>query len=474
MQPKKVYIAAPFRRDSNRDLNPPHKAYGAYDDDEKKAVLESVEDVFLADGWVTCLPHRDEGRWGKEFGYEPDEIGRLCFRHVDTSDLILALPGRSRGVAAELGRASAAGTPILVFLEEDEEPSTLLGGLAQSPVDPSGLPRRGEICIHRVDRYADVPRRLESLLGVTRRQETSDLNVSIVDIGSNSIKLSTFSTQHGRRPFPIDDANGRESIAIADSVRSSGRISNEKLSEIEVVLRGYRSKADRKHARIRVVGTEALRRAQNLDDIHALVERILGSKLEVLTQHDEAKAVADAVRSSLNTAEPTSSLNLGASSVQVVTGLESTAQRVHLYNFGTKDLTESYPWVAPMANSAWVAVLDAARDRLQSGDLVRSEKQTFLYQTGGELDFFLRCRLDMSICRIDPTHVSLVSVEHFRDFAATFAARHPAEVKSETRLQTGWLSGAVASNAIALATAEMLRASYLVPSNLNVVDGLLP
>src|SRR5690348_11944058 len=85
---RKVYIAAAFRQFSNRENAT--QAYGRVVDDQYINFLEHIEGIFLAHGFYTCLPHRDEGGWGRVY-YEPDAISGLCYRHVATSDVVFAI-----------------------------------------------------------------------------------------------------------------------------------------------------------------------------------------------------------------------------------------------------------------------------------------------------------------------------------------------------------------------------------------------
>src|SRR2546421_8253253 len=95
----KVYIAAAFRQFSNWTPGSA-LAYGEIANTEYVELLEAVESIFIEFGFDTCLPHRDEGRWGSVY-YAPPAISALCFRHVETSDVIFALAEDGRGVHLE-------------------------------------------------------------------------------------------------------------------------------------------------------------------------------------------------------------------------------------------------------------------------------------------------------------------------------------------------------------------------------------
>ena len=132
---RKVYIAAAFRKHSKRTDE--DRAYGEVLNPVYIEFLESIEDLFLDFGFSTCLPHRDEGMWGKVY-YDPGAISALCFRHVHTSDVIFALAEEGRGVHLELGYAAGMGNKRIILAyrknhEPEYPPRWLLGG--RQPVD---------------------------------------------------------------------------------------------------------------------------------------------------------------------------------------------------------------------------------------------------------------------------------------------------------------------------------------------------
>lgn len=469
MKSPKVYIAAPFRIHSARDAAIEGAAYGEMADPDRIGLLERIESTFLAARWTTCLPHRDEGNWGKTY-YEPEAISPLCLRHVETSNLICAIPARSRGVHIELAWAAKCGIPLLVFKTPDEEISTLIPGLALKATDSTRLPPRGQMQVVTVDSYDEIPDFIAKLLATDSATKSPEHRLAIVDIGSNSLKLSIRSVNPLRRPIPTRD-DSRESIGIADSVGRYGTLQDEDLKQISEVLTKFSEATSADSAEVIVVGTEALRRAANVDKVRSIVNEIFHIELKILTHRDEATAVASAVADATKYPDATAALNLGAASTQLIVPVDEGTRQLHLYKFGTKDITATHPWTRPMSSSQWGEV------RSQASDLLRRQPigapARYLFHTGGELDFLLRCRVPMKLCSASDSHVSMIDIQDFADFARRFAASDPAEVARTTRLSSGWLSGSVASNAIALETAQYVGAEHIVPSNLNISDGLL-
>lgn len=125
MAKDKVYISAPFRSLSTEERD---RFYGVFHDEDYKEFLEQIDAKLQELGYETCLPHRDEGKWGQVY-ILPADVAEICFKHIETSSIVVVFPGRSRGVHVEVGYAAGLRKRMIVFLEEAERESTLLRGL---------------------------------------------------------------------------------------------------------------------------------------------------------------------------------------------------------------------------------------------------------------------------------------------------------------------------------------------------------
>lgn len=123
----RVYIAAPFRRMSSKMKN---RAYGVIHKQDYIDFLQQMESVLLKAGFEPVLPHRDEGQWGKIY-IKPEDIAKICFDLISSSDMVIAIPGRSRGVHAEIGYAAALKKRLIIFLKEGERESIFIPGLGK-------------------------------------------------------------------------------------------------------------------------------------------------------------------------------------------------------------------------------------------------------------------------------------------------------------------------------------------------------
>ena len=122
----KVYIAAPF---GSMATSIPHRIYGEITDSEYISFLETIEEVAKERGLETHLPHRDTNQWGKSY-HTPKYITKMNWNAVQSSDLLIVYPQRSRGVHVEIGWGSATGKDLIILLNENEESSDVVEGLS--------------------------------------------------------------------------------------------------------------------------------------------------------------------------------------------------------------------------------------------------------------------------------------------------------------------------------------------------------
>lgn len=472
---KKVYIAAAFRQFSLRANE--SQAYGEVGDLDYIAFLERIETIFLRHGYATCLPHRDEGKWGRVY-YEPAAISALCFRHVETSDAIFAIAEGGRGVHIEVGFAAGlGGKDIILMFKKGSEPSTLIWGLG----DVAGGRTRedaeaGSCYIAEYLNIDDIENELDIILQANqeaaRKIDRKRKKVGVIDIGSHTLKMKIVSIAHGGQPMEV--TSDRASIGIIDGLTAGSALSDETMSQImsfvatwadECMIAGCEQ--------IKIVGTAALRSASNASALSAALYSRTGVYVEILSPEVELGYVYRGVRSTFASNDAMAVLNLGGGSTQVGIGGKHDLLSVGLLDFGTRAITREYPWIAPYTVDQFDELVSVVVERIQRGlDSLRLPAVSTLVHTGGELDFLLRCGVRLSTSFGSSVHVSKLTVDEFRAFAHNFCSHSLEAVATRFGLDPAWAAGSVASNAIALAIAECVGASTIVPSNLNIVDGI--
>lgn len=103
--------------------------YGEINDNTYKEFLETIERDLIVEGFSVHLPHRDTNLWGKVY-LGPEEIVKKNWEKINSCDIIVAYPQKSRGVHVEVGWASALKKTVVILLDSSEDESELVKGLS--------------------------------------------------------------------------------------------------------------------------------------------------------------------------------------------------------------------------------------------------------------------------------------------------------------------------------------------------------
>ncbi|GIO35421.1 phosphatase [Paenibacillus antibioticophila] len=114
------------------------------------------------------------------------------------------------------------------------------------------------------------------------------VNIGIIDIGSNSIRLAIYeSAAEGRAYRLINEF--KESARLSEKMSADGMMHQEGIQSIVPILRQFSEVCSAYSCtKIRIAATAAIRNAANTSEIKAILERDTGMEIEVLTGEQEA------------------------------------------------------------------------------------------------------------------------------------------------------------------------------------------
>lgn len=139
---------------------------------------------------------------------------------------------------------------------------------------------------------------------------------AVIDMGSLKMKVAIFDVV-GKKL----EASESHLTLLGKGIDEKGAISDESLQKLEDALK--KTTADFKKQGIvdvAIIGTEALRKASNVDAVEALVEKYFpGHRLEVVDQEREAKLFFEAVSREFPD-QPIVAMDIGGGSVQIIKG----------------------------------------------------------------------------------------------------------------------------------------------------------
>lgn len=180
-----------------------------------------------------------------------------------------------------------------------------------------------------------------------------------VDIGSNTTRLLVAECENGRLRELMTQ---RVFTRLGGSVGGKGAIPNEKLVEIaEVVARQVRHAVELGAERVAVVGTAAIRSAQNRDALLAAIELATGLGTWVLSEEEEARLAFLGATRALTEQGTLAVVDVGGGSTEIAVGsVDAGVIWSESFRIGSGFLAESYLQSDPPSASELAAVREHA------------------------------------------------------------------------------------------------------------------
>lgn len=160
------------------------------------------------------------------------------------------------------------------------------------------------------------------------RQRREERRIATIDVGTNTALLFVAGWREGRM-LDLDGASGF--VRLGEGVDASGRVGHAALGRLESVLTAHMDRMapwDVDH--VIVTGTSASRDAANADDIRAVVRRVTGAELSILSGEEEARVTFEGAMAGLREYDqgwsalapdtPTTVIDVGGGSTEFVQG----------------------------------------------------------------------------------------------------------------------------------------------------------
>jgi exopolyphosphatase/guanosine-5'-triphosphate,3'-diphosphate pyrophosphatase len=186
------------------------------------------------------------------------------------------------------------------------------------------------------------------------------MNVAVVDVGSNTVRLLVGTRADGRI---VEVATGRRVVGLGADVERFGAISAPKLAETVACVAGFVDDARRADAElIDVVVASPGRQARNSAQLVHLLSRATGLDARVLTREEEARvafegALAGAVRTGA-----VAVCDVGGGSAQVAVGtVDNGPAWLRSIDLGSLRLSARIPYSDPPGKKELAALRSEAR-----------------------------------------------------------------------------------------------------------------
>lgn len=466
----KIYLAAPF---TIYTLPVEGQLYGPIANTDFAATMERIAGTIETWGHSVCLPHKDKGNWGRTY-IPPENIAKICLDAVAEAEVVVALPGKSRGVHIELGFAAALHKKLILCFAEGEDRSIFSFGLKE-------VTSTIEIEYPNIN---DLLIKLEPILAPTQQVVNRfnpgapimpKISRAVVDLGSNTAKLYVASIKSGELPS-IVFYNEFES-RLADALTQYGKISTHIETYVIPRLRDWLHQVRTQYQveQLCVYGTGAFRKAPDLPQAIDTIRKLDNVLVQVITQEDEARLIYKAAWQVYNPGgEPVVVLNIGGSSTEIVCGHSPVPSVTQLLSFGTRELIRTHIASDPLSEEHFHDLQKRIRHDVESLQLSDSEWHgATLFHTGGELDYLKLTKCPLTKALIGGREWSAVQLEDFIRFAETIRRLPIQQIRAMRPRNPAWMDGAIVCNTVLIELARSIEPRVIIPSDVNLAHALL-
>jgi exopolyphosphatase/guanosine-5'-triphosphate,3'-diphosphate pyrophosphatase len=231
-----------------------------------------------------------------------------------------------------------------------------------------------------------------------------------IDIGSNTILLLVAETAEDGKIFPLKDTE--RTTRLGRGLASTGRLQPESLKKsLEVIDRYLKICRRMKVDQVLMVGTSALREADNASDLCRAVQCRYGLTVQILSGEQEARFCYRAVEKEMGRDSPLLVMDIGGGSTEIIAGKKGRISDLHSLNLGAVRLTEAFLRSDPVTEEEFRQMMDHVTRNLPPLVIGLPKRVVGL---GGTITTISAVHRGME--RIDPSllHGSALSLEDVR------------------------------------------------------------
>ena len=198
-----------------------------------------------------------------------------------------------------------------------------------------------------------MPSPVPSLAGGVTARTFTGAPMAVIDIGSNSIRLVIYISQ-GRYPFPL--FNERSNCRLGEGLGPDGILRKDRIEVALATLSRFAGLMQSMGViKTFPVATAAVRRARNAAEFTGPAEAILGHKIMVLSQQEEAHYVSRGI--TLNVPDMSGLVaDLGGGSLEVVAISKGVVKHSVSFDFGHLSEIEEAEIDAAFSTTPWMKI----------------------------------------------------------------------------------------------------------------------
>jgi len=297
---------------------------------------------------------------------------------------------------------------------------------------------------------------------------------AIFDLGSGSVKSLIVETDE-KGDFKIIESErvepcppGKGLLDVSQTVLEEPLLKN--IETLKYFLKkALQHGADEAH----IISTEALRKAENKDEVIAKISQATGITPFVISQKQEAELFWKGVTADFPEGMEVAAIDIGGGTIQFMYGTKNSLRGHKLLSTGVFRLKEKFQTGDPFSEDDISRVESAIRDEIADLDVQFSPQTPYIHGSSAVIDFYQAVGLPLETFEHSKSHPFKVNLELTRRFYEKSQKMTEAQRLKLSPDLPGFASAAVIGLANVLLLAEKTGLKYELPSNHNITQGIV-
>ena len=300
------------------------------------------------------------------------------------------------------------------------------------------------------------------------------MKIGIIDIGSSTVKLNIVSFRRSGKSYKLLNKDS-QTTKLAEGMREKeNTLQDEPMARTVNCVKDFID-GNLDVNKWQVFSTSAARKATNINVFKSFILAETGKVLRVITQEEEARIFFMGVVDDFKEGYDFVAINVGGGSTEVTYGNKKDIYSAKSLPIGVVTLNETSLKSDPPTDQEYKELENYINKSLDGNipSISNGLKKPIFLHTGGELTYIRRVNCPVQKIDLSKSHPVKVDIDKFKKFAMDMRKKNLKELFKFFPENPVWMSGAIASNAIAIAIAEKLGVGFFVPSDKNLSDGLI-
>ncbi len=285
----------------------------------------------------------------------------------------------------------------------------------------------------------------------------------LIDIGTSTTKVYTYSQ---KKLFHVKN----QTIFLSEGFTSQNGITTENFKKICIII----NEAKKNYAgkEVLVFATAIFRKFSDsaLEKFKKEFKTETGLDFKVLSHNEENLILEEALIDKIPT-KVTLLINIGGGSTELVIMKDKKTIKRENINLGVGSIIKRFPeLVAETTLLRPSEIINFANDQLP----LFENKTEIAFYTGGELKYMQAAKYPLTENKLfeDDKHPQIISFEEFSKKNKEIFETKMSELKKFMPENPEWMTGSRACSALAETICAKCGIKIIVPSNLNLIDGL--